>query len=198
MALQTITQVSAPRVTIRPVNDSDLNDLFEVNGDDAVTRYLPYQTWQTIEQGTAWLARMEALATSGTGQQLVIERNEDRKVIGTILLFKFDEASSRLELGYVLGRAHWRRGYASEALRAVCQHAFRQLSVRRIEAEVDPENGASNVLLLALGFTHEGLLRQRWVAKGVAYDTNIYGCLSHEWPPGSNAAIPSGRAVPPP
>jgi len=87
MALQTITQVSAPRVTIRPVNDSDLNDLFEVNGDDAVTRYLPYQTWQTIEQGTAWLARMEALATSGTGQQLVIERNEDRKVIGTILLF---------------------------------------------------------------------------------------------------------------
>ena len=36
---------------------------------------------------------------------------------------------------------------------------------------------ASNELLLALGFTHEGRLRQRWTAKNETYDTNIYGCL---------------------
>jgi RimJ/RimL family protein N-acetyltransferase len=28
---------------------------------------------------------------------------------------------------------------------------------------------------------HEGLLRKRWVAKGVAYDTNVYACLTDEW-----------------
>jgi [ribosomal protein S5]-alanine N-acetyltransferase len=91
-----------------------------------------------------------------------------------------------VELGYVVGRAHWRKGYARESLRAVCEHAFRLLSIRRIEAEVNPMNSASNALLLALGFVTEGLLRQRWVTKGVAHDTHIYGCLSHEWMPGSD------------
>jgi RimJ/RimL family protein N-acetyltransferase len=35
----------------------------------------------------------------------------------------------------------------------------------------------------ALGFRHEGTLRQRRVARGVPYDTQIYGCLASEWPP---------------
>jgi ribosomal-protein-alanine N-acetyltransferase len=181
MPLQPITSISTSRFTIRPVNGGDLDDLFEINSDEAVTRFLPYKTWHSADDGAAWLARTETLGATGSAQQQVIERSEDRKVVGTILLFKFDEGSARLELGYAMGRAHWRKGYAREALHAVCAHAFRQMAVRRIEAEADPLNAASNALLLALGFVHEGMFRQRWITKGVASDTNIYGCLSHEW-----------------
>ena len=46
---------------------------------------------------------------------------------------------------------------------------------------MNPDNGPSNALLLGLGFIREGLLRQRWVAKGAAYDTHIYGCLADDW-----------------
>ncbi|MGZ5269378.1 MAG: GNAT family N-acetyltransferase [Ramlibacter sp.] len=187
MPLQPITSVPGDRVTVRPVHEKDLDDLFEINADQATTRFLPYQAWTTVEDGAAWLARMQALCASGTAQQLVIERNEDRKVIGTVLLFKFDEGSSRIELGYVVGRAHWRQGYAREALRAVCGHAFRQLAIRRIEAEVNPMNAPSTALLRSLGFVQEGLLRQRWVGKGLTYDTHIFGCLAHEWRGGAAA-----------
>ena len=181
MPLQPITSILTPRLTIRPVNGADLDDLFEMNSDETVTRFLPYKTWQTAADGNAWLERMEALGATGSGHQLVIERSDDRKVVGSILLFKFDEGSARIELGYAMGSGHWRKGYAREALHGVCTHAFSQLAVRRIEAEVDPRNAASNALLTALGFVREGLLRQRWINKGVAIDTNIYGCLSHEW-----------------
>ena len=188
MPLSAITHIRTNRTTIRPVISTDLNDLMQVNGDDEVTRFLPYGTWRCLDDGSAWLARMQALAASGSGQQLVIERADAMKVIGTVLLFKFDESSSRLEIGYALGRAHWRQGFAKEALHAVCQHAFRELSIRRLEAEVNPDNAASNALLQRLGFVREGLLRKRWVAKGVAYDTNIYGCLAEEWLSAQNAA----------
>ena len=188
MPLAAITEIQADRVTVRPVGSADLMDLLEVSGDDAVTRHLPYATWNSIEDGSAWLVRMQGLSASGTGQQLVIERHSDRKVIGTVLLFKFEESSSRVELGYVLGRAHWRQGLAREALHAVCDHAFRRLTIRRIEAEVNPENTASATLLQALGFEREGLLRKRWVAKGVAYDTNIYGRLAADWLGAQNTA----------
>jgi len=134
------------------------------------------------------LQRMLALGASGTGQQLVVARRADAKVLGTMLLFKYDEGSSRLELGYALGRAHWRQGVMREALTAMCSHAFGVLGIRRLEAEVNPDNLASCALLAGLGFVLEGRLRQRWVAKGRAYDTELYGCLAHEGRAGQEAA----------
>ena len=182
MPLTAVTRIETSRLAIRPVDAADLPDLLEINGNAEVTRYLPYDTWQSPQDGEAWLARMATLSASGTGQQLVLARREDAKVIGTLLLFRHDEGSRRIELGYVLGRAHWGRGYMREAVVAACGCAFGPLGVRRIEAEVNPENLASCALLVAVGFVLEGTLRRRWVAKGSAHDTHIYGCLADEWP----------------
>ena len=134
-----------------------------------------------------WLACMQALAVAGSAVQLVMQCRSDGQVIGTVLLFKWDEGSARLELGYVLGRAHWRRGCAREALQAVCDQAFGALGLRRIQTEVQLDNAASNAPLRALGFVHEGTLRQRWVARQRACDTHVYGLLAHEWLPLSAA-----------
>jgi [ribosomal protein S5]-alanine N-acetyltransferase len=189
MPLPATHAVTTPRTTLREVRADDLPDLMAVNGDPEVTHFLPYATWQSLSDASAWLERMNTLMATGSAKQLVIVRNADSKVIGTALLFKFDEGSNRVELGYALGRAHWKQGYATEALRALLAHAFADMRIRRIEAEVNPANLASNALLKSLGFTQEGYLRERWVAKGAAYGVNIYGLLAAEWHgPGSRIA----------
>ncbi len=182
MSLPAFGPLSTPRLVIRAVRHSDLDDLFEVNGDHEVTRFLPYATWQSRDDGVAWLTRMTSLVERGNARQLVVVRKDDDKVIGTLLLFNFDPASARLELGYVLGRAHWGRGLMREALQSVCAYAFGSLGIRRLEAEVHSGNVASIRLIRSLGFVHEGTLRKRWVAKDAAYDTDMYGLLSAEWP----------------
>jgi ribosomal-protein-alanine N-acetyltransferase len=181
-------RIATERLALRPVERSDLPDLLEVNGDPEVTRFLPYPTWKSLDDGAAWFDRMDALASSGTAQQLVVAHGADAKVVGTVLLFRFDQGSSRLELGYVLGRKYWQRGLMREALSAVCAHVFSAMDIRRIEAEVNPANAASTALLQRLGFTLEGRLRQRWVSGGVPYDTHLYGYLAEDWRRGRNAA----------
>jgi [ribosomal protein S5]-alanine N-acetyltransferase len=182
MPLPLALAVHTPRLVLRPVNESDLPDLLHINGDEAVTQYLPYAAWAGLEDGQAWLARMHSLQATGTAQQLVMQHQADGRVVGTALLFKFDEGSARAEIGYLVGREHWRQGFAREALRGLCNHAFGNLALRRLEAEVNPANLASHQLLRQLGFIEEGRLRQRWVAKGCAYDTYLFGCLATEWP----------------
>jgi [ribosomal protein S5]-alanine N-acetyltransferase len=181
MPMPAFNPLRTERLSIRVVSPADLPDLLQVNGDDEVTRFLPYATWQSMDDARAWLARMQAMMDAGTGHQLVLERTADAKMIGSALLFKHDEPSRRVELGYVLARAAWGQGLMHEATRALCAQAFGAMSIRRIEAEVNPANAASCKLLERLGFKLEGTLRQRWHAKGVVYDTCLYGCLQSEW-----------------
>lgn len=143
----TLDSVSSQRVLLRPVCKGDLPDLMEVNGDPEVTRYLPYKTWLTVEDAEAWFARMTEMMATGTALQLAVVRKSNNQVIGAVLLFKFDEENSRLEIGYVLGRAHWKQGYAKEAIGALLPCLVHRSRIRRVEAEVNPENVASIALL---------------------------------------------------
>ena len=154
--------------------------LMLVNGDDEVTHYLPYATWTSPTDAQAWYERIAKVQESGTALQFVLIEKAAERVVGTCLLFRYDEGSSRAELGYVLGRPHWGTGLMHEALQALLRHAFEVLCLRRLEAEVNPANLASVHLLERLGFKREGLLRQRWVTKDQPYDVAVYGLLRDE------------------
>ena len=177
MPLRRTDRIDTPRLALVPVAEEHLADLLAMNGDDQVTAFVPYPTWTSLEDGVAWLARVSAHVESGTAEQLVLRRKPDGQVVGTLLLFKHDEGSRRIELGYALARPCWGQGYMREAVLAACGHAFSALGIRRIEAEVNPANTASCKLLAHAGFQLEGRLRQRWTSKGVTYDTNLYGLL---------------------
>jgi RimJ/RimL family protein N-acetyltransferase len=56
-----------------------------------------------------------------------------------------------LEVGYALETAHRGRGYATEALRALIDHAFAALGVGRIVAGTGADNAASVALLRRVG-----------------------------------------------
>jgi ribosomal-protein-alanine N-acetyltransferase len=174
--------IETGRLRLRLVAESDLPALLEVNGDDTVTRFLPYATWNSPADAQAWYQRMSDLQAKGAALQFVVIDKRTERAIGTCLLFQFDQASGRAEIGYALGRAHWGKGIMREALGALIERAFGELALRRLEAQVDPRNQASGRLLLRLGFTREGLLRQRWFTKGDACDVEAYGLLRHEWP----------------
>ena len=173
--------IASARVVVRPLRESDLPALLEVNGDETATRYLPYATWRSLDDANAWFARMTGIQAGGLALQFVVAEKASDRAIGTCLLFRFEERSARIELGYVLGRAHWSRGLMREALAALLSAAFERMGVRRVEAEVDVRNAASAALLSRLGFTKDGLLRQRWVTKGEARDVEIFGLLRDEW-----------------
>jgi RimJ/RimL family protein N-acetyltransferase len=105
----------------------------------------------------------------------------DDLVIGTATLFNIDLDNGRAELGYALGQDYWGKGFMNEALQALLEYAFGGLSLRRLEADVDPRNVASIRTLERLGFKKEGFLRERWCVAGEIQDALFYGLLKREW-----------------
>ena len=73
------------------------------------------------------------------------------------LCFKGLSPDGAVEIGYGLLPAYWGKGYASEAVSAMTEWASRQPGVRRIEAETDPDNAASQRVLQKAGFVPTGV-----------------------------------------
>jgi RimJ/RimL family protein N-acetyltransferase len=76
------------------------------------------------------------------------------------------------EIGYWLGVPYWRNGYATEAARAVIDHAFEDLGLERLEAGARVSNPASRRVLEKCGFQWSGvtLLRIRAIASSAPVD----------------------------
>ena len=85
------------------------------------------------------------------------------------------------DIGYTLGRAHQRRGYASEAVRRVLDCAFTELGMHRVSASIDADNHASLALCERLGMRREAHFRRSVWFKGAWVDDVIYAVLRDEW-----------------
>jgi RimJ/RimL family protein N-acetyltransferase len=66
-------------------------------------------------------------------------------------------------------------------LSALLDYAFTELDLNRVEADSDPRNERSARLLDRLGFTKEGLFRERCIVDGEVSDSAMYGLLRREW-----------------
>ena len=66
-----------------------------------------------------------------------------------------DGATYEIELAYLLGREHWGQGLATEAARAIVDHALRALRPPRLICLFDPLNVASRRVAERAGFTFD-------------------------------------------
>ena len=69
----------------------------------------------------------------------------------------------------------------TEATVALLRHCFGALEAHRIEAEIEPANGASEGLAERLGFQREGLLRDRAFVGGEPRSVGMWSLLRPEW-----------------
>lgn len=175
------TTFATERLLLRPLAAPDAADLFAVFSDPEVMRYWSSGPWSASEQAGQYIAGAAQDLAAGSMLRLGIEVAATGQLIGQLALHHFDQQNRRCEIGYALGRAHWGKGYLAEAMTALLDHAFAQLPVNRIEADVDPRNTASVRALEKLGFVLEGLMRERWIVAGEICDTAFYGLLKSDW-----------------
>jgi RimJ/RimL family protein N-acetyltransferase len=163
---------------IRP---TDTAALFEIYSDRKALEYwgkdpvnTPAEAWEMIEENLKQVAAGSALIWG-------IILKETGQLIGTCVLFRINRQNRNGELGYILNRKFWGRGFMTEALTCLLDYAFNQQDFHRVEADTDPDNSASLAVLEKLGFQREGYFRQRWFVHGNWHDSVMLGLLRREF-----------------
>ena len=165
------------RLVLRALSADDAAALHPVYADVAAMRWWSHSPHTSLEQTREHVALRAADADWRTW---AITLRSDNTAIGT--LAAHEERQGRVfEIGYALARAHWGRGLACEAVSCLLGRLFEQEGARRVFADTDVDNAASNALLTRLTFVREGLLRGHWETHIGVRDSVIWGLLAEEW-----------------
>ena len=99
----------------------------------------------------------------------------DGQVVGSISVERMaNENRSVGSIGYMILTPFWSQGIGTEAVRQICEIAFRKLMLERIIGEVFPENLASARVLEKNGFRLEETKAEAIVKGGKAMDVRVY------------------------
>lgn len=131
-----------------------------------------------MEQFAAWLRS----SRGGRHEKLLICRKADGALLGAININEIVRGPSQSAfLGYWIGAPHARQGYMTEALQLALRHAFRNLGLHRVEANIMPANRASITLVKGAGFHREGFSRRYLKIAGRWADHERWALLIEDW-----------------
>lgn len=149
--------------------------------DDEVTKYLTWPTHAGIDVSKAVIEDwVNSYSNENYYQWAIVLKENGGEPIGSISAVKLNEAVSLVHIGYCIGKAWWRRGIASEALRAVMDFFFDTVGANRVEAAHDPRNPNSGKVMEKCGMKYEGTLRSSARNNQGICDVCYYALLKSE------------------
>jgi [ribosomal protein S5]-alanine N-acetyltransferase len=146
-------------------------------------------SWQLRHTPASYRAMRRAAAhRARLGTSLPFAIRVEGRLAGQVTLDNIVRGALRSGfLGYWIDRDVAGRGMASLAVALVCDHAFGEVGLHRVQADIRPENARSRRLVEGLGFQQEGLLRRYLDIDGDWRDHLSYALLAEDLPQGALA-----------
>lgn len=171
------------RLLIADVSLDYLNEIHALHSfpetDEFNTLGIPGNISVTKDLMLSWLEKQEA--EPRMSYIFCIKLIETNQFIGLIAL-NFGKLHYKIaEVWYKIHPAHWRKGYATEALSEILKLGFEKLKLHRIEAGCAVNNLASIKVLEKAGMTREGRKRQILPIRGEWCDNYFYSILEDEF-----------------
>lgn len=145
-------EIRTDRLLLRRACADDIEAMHRIMSDAQAMRYWSTPPHAGIDDTARWIASMVDADPSSSDDFIV---TLDGRLIGKLGAWKLPE------VGFLIDRAQWGRGYASEALAAFVKRR-RHLGSSELTADVDPRNLGSIRLLAGHGFVETGRAAGTW------------------------------------
>jgi len=169
------------RLLLRQIQPGDAEALFAILSDQEVMEFYGHEPHQSLDDTQTLIEQIQTRYARREAIRWGITLQGEKRLIGSCSFHHFDSGFHCVETGYELNRAFWGQGITAEAVSAILTYGFTELGLHRVEAIIDIVNERSKGLLLKLGFTYEGNLRQRYFFHNSFEDEHYFGLLKNEW-----------------
>jgi ribosomal-protein-alanine N-acetyltransferase len=141
-----------------------------------------HRPWATAPTDDERFAAYIADSRRSDFEAMLVCRHEDRAIVGFFNLSQIVRRSLQSAyLGYAVGKGYAGQGYMGEGIELVLRHAFLDLRLHRIEANIQPGNHASIALAQGAGFRPEGFSPRYLKIGGRWRDHERWAMLADDW-----------------
>lgn len=156
--LSTFPTLTTERLTLRPLVESDVQDIFLLRSDPIVNKYLDRQPSETLEEALNFIRKVNETVKNKEGFYWAVTQTDNKKLIGTICLFDFSDEGKKCEIGYELLPPYQGQGIMKEALKKIIEFTFQTLGLETIDAVTHKDNHPSTKLLQKFNFKNTAMI----------------------------------------
>jgi RimJ/RimL family protein N-acetyltransferase len=161
------TELRTDRLVLHPFREEDREPFAAMNADPEVMAHFPWRL--TREQSDELVDRLGAHRAAHGFAPWAIEAPGVAPFVGMAGLLTAGEHlpfAPAVEVLWRLARAHWGRGYATEAARAAVAHGFETVGLDEIVSFTVPANRRSIAVMVAIGMEPAGTFEHPKLPKG--------------------------------
>lgn len=154
-------RLETARLLLRPTIAADAPAIFDYARDEEATAFMNFARQRTLAEAEAFARRCAECWSDGDAFSWAVGVRATGEIAGFIELRL---APPKADFGYILRRAFWGHGYASEAAGAVVRWTIAHPAIFRVWATCHPDNKRSMRVLEKAGLRFEARLAN-WEAR---------------------------------
>ena len=170
------------KLKLKILRPEDAGALFELtdHNRDFLRQWLPWLD-ATKSEADSLNFIQGTMKQFGENQGVQMGIWESNQLAGIIGHHKISWVNKSTSLGYWLGKSFSGKGIMTSACKALIEFSFNDLKINCIEVAAATENKKSRAIPERLGFSLDGVLRQREWLYDKFVDHAVYSLLSSDW-----------------
>ena len=150
--LRVLPVIDLNEIYLRPVKYEDYKDMFEYGSDPLVTKSLTWK-YNKVEDAEISVKRVFiSRPDRGLPSAYAIIHKADNKMIGTCDFHSVDWKENQGEIGYVINRKYWGKGFMTLACKALIKFGFEYLELDKVVISHRTNNIGSQRVIEKSGF----------------------------------------------
>lgn len=153
-------KLETERLILRRWQESDIDVLYEMITDKRLSKFLkiPNITKEDeLKRLKKWIAEVD----ESLNERWVITEKDTGNIVGKIDVESVNKKNNYCDVGYMLRFGYWKKGYMTEALKAVTNYLLSERGYYLIEGYCNELNIASSRVMLNAGFSKDGYIANR-------------------------------------
>lgn len=167
------------KIYFKELRIEDAQEIHHYASDQEVSRFIGWNLMSTLEETSQFVEIMLKRESAGTHLYSSIVEKSTQAIIGTAIIFNFDQEANQAEIGYVLHKDHWGKGYGTEIVALMSDFAFKSLNLHKLHAIVVHANIGSARILEKNRYELEGRLKDHYFIEDKYYDALLFGKITN-------------------
>ncbi len=174
--------IETERLILRKFEYSDCEAVFKNwASDEKVQMMYSEPTYSTLEETKGLLEKYIGNYSREDYYRWAVIYKENGECIGQIAYFLVDSKNHFAEIEYCIGAQFQRRGYATEAAKAVIAFGFDKMNLHKVQICCKTINAPSRKVIEKCGLTYEGTLRDYFFMDGQYVGRHYFSILRDEY-----------------